>query len=84
MFGYSDGSEDGLTFAFRFTDATLSVPNKGVEFKRQGGWSTKGSNVSQEGYGSAAVLPEQGMYLAASVYRPVHQVWDLENQIFIL
>ncbi|XP_012456578.1 exocyst complex component SEC8 isoform X1 [Gossypium raimondii] len=69
----SDGSEDGLTFAFRFTDATLSVPNKGVEFKRQGGWSTKGSNVSQEGYGSAAVLPEQGMYLAASVYRPVHQ-----------
>ncbi|TYH51198.1 hypothetical protein ES332_D10G256900v1 [Gossypium tomentosum] len=68
-----DGSEDGLTFAFRFTDATLSVPNKGVEFKRQGGWSTKGSNVSQEGYGSAAVLPEQGMYLAASVYRPVHQ-----------
>ncbi|MBA0665179.1 hypothetical protein Goklo_005080 [Gossypium klotzschianum] len=69
----NDGSEDGLTFAFRFTDATLSVPNKGVEFKRQGGWSTKGPNVSQEGYGSAAVLPEQGMYLAASVYRPVHQ-----------
>ncbi|PPR98796.1 hypothetical protein GOBAR_AA21874 [Gossypium barbadense] len=73
MFGYSDGSEDGLTFAFRFTDATLSVPNKGVEFKHQGGWSKKGSDVSQEGYGSAAVLPEQGMYLAASVYRPVHQ-----------
>ncbi|TYI07667.1 hypothetical protein ES332_A10G242500v1 [Gossypium tomentosum] len=69
----SDGSEDGLTFAFRFTDATLSVPNKGVEFKHQGGWSKKGSDVSQEGYGSAAVLPEQGMYLAASVYRPVHQ-----------
>ncbi|KAG4181045.1 hypothetical protein ERO13_A10G202400v2 [Gossypium hirsutum] len=68
-----DGSEDGLTFAFRFTDATLSVPNKGVEFKHQGGWSKKGSDVSQEGYGSAAVLPEQGMYLAASVYRPVHQ-----------
>ncbi|KAH1045860.1 hypothetical protein J1N35_036644 [Gossypium stocksii] len=69
----SDGSEDGLTFAFRFTDATLSVPNKGVEFKHQGGWSKRGSDVSQEGYGSAAVLPEQGMYLAASVYRPVHQ-----------
>nr|KJB73500.1 hypothetical protein B456_011G236100 [Gossypium raimondii] len=101
----NDGSEDGLTFAFRFTDATLSVPNKArgsllkisVSFQNVkfsglvlsndvnsnpicliyqaagGGWSTKGSNVSQEGYGSAAVLPEQGMYLAASVYRPVHQ-----------
>ena len=31
------------------------------------------SNV-QEGYGSAAVLPEQGIYLTASVYRPVLQV----------
>jgi hypothetical protein len=28
---YRDGSEDGLTFAFRFTDATISIPN-------QGGW----------------------------------------------
>ena len=24
-----DGSEDGLTFAFRFTDATISIPNQG-------------------------------------------------------
>lgn len=30
----------------------------------------------QEGYGSAAVLPEQGIYLTASVYRPVLQVVD--------
>ncbi|KAA3481617.1 exocyst complex component SEC8-like [Gossypium australe] len=43
------------------------------QFLTRGGWSKKGSDVSQEGYGSAAVLPEQGMYLAASVYRPVHQ-----------
>lgn len=28
--GYRDGSEDGLTFAFRFTDATVSVPNQGM------------------------------------------------------
>ena len=28
----------------------------------------------QEGYGSAAVLPEEGIYLAASIYRPVLQV----------
>ncbi|XP_039023523.1 exocyst complex component SEC8-like [Hibiscus syriacus] len=71
----SDGSEDGLTFSFRFTDATLSAPNQGADFIRQG-WSKKGSNVLQEGYGSAAVLPEQGIYLAASIYRPVHQFTD--------
>ncbi|KAJ4834639.1 exocyst subunit [Turnera subulata] len=69
------GSEDGLTFAFRFTDATISIPNQGVDLIRQG-WSRKGSNVSQEGYGSATVLPEQGIYLAASVYRPVLEFTD--------
>uniref|UniRef100_A0A5B7BF03 Exocyst complex component Sec8 n=1 Tax=Davidia involucrata TaxID=16924 RepID=A0A5B7BF03_DAVIN len=70
-----DGSEDGLTFAFRFTDATISIPNQGADLIRQG-WSRRGPNVLQEGYGSAAVLPEQGIYLAASVYRPVLQFTD--------
>ncbi|OMO59435.1 putative exocyst complex component 4-like isoform 1 protein [Corchorus olitorius] len=70
-----DESEDGLTFAFRFTDASISVPNQGVDLIRQG-WSRKGPNVSQEGYGSAAVLPEQGLYLAASIYRPVLEFTD--------
>ncbi|XP_009368920.2 exocyst complex component SEC8 [Pyrus x bretschneideri] len=70
-----DDAEGGLTFAFRFTDATISVPNQGVDLIRQG-WSRKGPNVSQEGYGSAAILPEQGIYLAASVYRPVIQFTD--------
>ncbi|KAM5555932.1 exocyst complex component SEC8 [Rosa sericea] len=70
-----DSSEEGLTFAFRFTDATISIPNQGVDLIRQG-WSRKGPNVLQEGYGSAAVLPEQGIYLAASVYRPVIQFTD--------
>ncbi|KAF7820168.1 exocyst complex component SEC8 [Senna tora] len=70
-----DGSEDGLTFAFRFTDATVSVPNQGADLIRQG-WNRKGPNVLQEGYGSAAVLPEQGIYLAASTYRPVLQFAD--------
>lgn len=70
-----DGSEDGLTFAFRFTEATVSIPNQGVDLIRQG-WSRRGPNVLQEGYGSAAVLPEQGIYLAASVYRPVLQFTD--------
>ncbi|CAN1780280.1 Exocyst complex component SEC8 [Linum perenne] len=70
-----NGSEDGLTFAFRFTDATISVPNQGADLIRQG-WSRKGPNVSQEGYGSATVLPEQGIYLAASIYRPVVQFTD--------
>ncbi|XP_054817505.1 exocyst complex component SEC8 [Prosopis cineraria] len=70
-----DGSDDGLTFAFRFTDATVSVPNQGVDLIRQG-WSRRGPNVLPEGYGSAAVLPEQGIYLAASIYRPVLQFAD--------
>ncbi|KAL1553199.1 exocyst subunit [Salvia divinorum] len=61
-----DGSEDGLTFAFRFTDASTSAPNQG--------W--RRPNVVQEGYGTGAVLPEQGIYLAASVYRPVVQFTD--------
>ncbi|PKA56682.1 putative exocyst complex component 4 [Apostasia shenzhenica] len=65
-----DGAE-GLSFAFRFTDATPSVPNQGVGQ----GWR-RGSNAQQEGYGSATVLPEQGIYLAASIYRPVLQFTD--------
>ncbi|KAI3705214.1 hypothetical protein L1987_75448 [Smallanthus sonchifolius] len=67
-----DKSEDGLTFAFRFTDA--SVPSQGADLIRQGR-NRKGQNV-QEGYGSASILPEQGIYLAASVYRPVLQFTD--------
>ncbi|XP_019426689.1 PREDICTED: exocyst complex component SEC8-like isoform X1 [Lupinus angustifolius] len=70
-----DRSEDGLTFAFRFTDATISIPNQGVDLVRQG-WSRKGPSVLQEGYGSVAVLPEEGIYLAASIYRPVLQFTD--------
>ncbi|XVF83080.1 hypothetical protein PTKIN_Ptkin16aG0103900 [Pterospermum kingtungense] len=70
-----DGSEDGLTFAFRFTDATVSVPNQGVDLIRQG-WNRRGPNVLQEGYGSASVLPEQGIYLAASIYRPILEFTD--------
>ncbi|KAF5453412.1 hypothetical protein F2P56_028316 [Juglans regia] len=63
-----DRSEDSLTFAFRFTETTISIHN-------QGG-SRRGPNVLQEGYGSATVLPEQGIYLAASIYRPVLQFTD--------
>ncbi|KAK2439505.1 exocyst complex component SEC8 [Trifolium repens] len=70
-----DETENGLTFAFRFTDATISIPNQGVDLVRQG-WNRKGPNVLQEGYGSAAVLPEEGIYLAASIYRPVLQFTD--------
>ncbi|XP_075499287.1 exocyst complex component SEC8 [Primulina tabacum] len=70
-----DGSEDGLTFAFRFTDVSMSIPNQGSELIRQG-WSKKGTNVLKEGYGTGGLLPEQGIYLAASVYRPVLQFTD--------
>lgn len=31
LMDYRDRSEDGLTFAFRFTDATISVPNQGLQ-----------------------------------------------------
>ncbi|KAL5566262.1 hypothetical protein UlMin_029426 [Ulmus minor] len=72
--GKRDGAEDGLTFAFRFTDASISIPNQGVDLIRQG-WSKKGP-IIQEGYGSATLLPEQGIYLAASIYRPVLQFTD--------
>ncbi|KAF9602098.1 hypothetical protein IFM89_024865 [Coptis chinensis] len=62
---YRDGSDDGLTFAFCFTDVMISIPNQGS---------------IQEGpkrrYGTAAVLPEQGIYLAACIYRPVLQFTD--------
>lgn len=46
----------------------------GSELIRQG-WNKKGTNVLKEGYGTGGLLPEQGIYLAASVYRPVLQVY---------
>ncbi|XP_062191822.1 exocyst complex component SEC8-like isoform X1 [Phragmites australis] len=60
-----DGSE-GLSFAFRITDAAISVPNEGQGWRRN-------SSVPQEGYGTASVIPDQGIVLAASVYRPVFE-----------
>ncbi|VFQ92601.1 unnamed protein product [Cuscuta campestris] len=70
-----DVPEDGLIFAFRFTDATVSIPNQGVDLVRQG-WNRRVANVHNEGYGTTAILPELGIYLAASVYRPVLQFTD--------
>ncbi|KAJ4821497.1 Exocyst complex component Sec8-like [Rhynchospora pubera] len=63
-----DGSE-GLSFAFRITEASVSVQNEAQGWKR-------GANVQQEGYGTASVLPDLGIYLAASVYRPVLEFTD--------
>ncbi|KAL6644216.1 hypothetical protein ACP70R_015824 [Stipagrostis hirtigluma subsp. patula] len=60
-----DGSE-GLSFAFRITDAATSVSNEGQGWRRN-------STVPQEGYGTASVIPDQGIFLAASVYRPVFE-----------
>ncbi|KAJ0102483.1 hypothetical protein Patl1_06037 [Pistacia atlantica] len=80
VMAYRDGSEDGLTFAFRFTDTTISIPNQGgalqelISFAKDGVGGVP--NVLQEGYGTAAILPEQGIYLAASIYRPVLQFTD--------
>nr|CAB3480721.1 unnamed protein product [Digitaria exilis] len=36
------------------------------------GWR-RNSNVPQEGYGTTSVIPDQGIFLAASVYRPVFE-----------
>jgi exocyst complex component 4 len=36
------------------------------------GWR-RSSTVPQEGYGTASVIPDQGIFLAASVYRPVFE-----------
>lgn len=60
-----DGSE-GLSFAFRVTDAAMSAQNEGQGWRRN-------STVPQEGYGTASVIPDQGIFLAASVYRPVFE-----------
>jgi hypothetical protein len=30
LIDYRDETENGLTFAFRFTDATISIPNQGT------------------------------------------------------
>lgn len=70
-----DGSEEGLSFAFRFTDAVLSVSSSGGDVIRQGR-GRRSSTVAQEGYGTGTVLPEQGIYLTSSVYRPVLQFTD--------
>lgn len=50
-----------------------NILSSGVDLIRQG-WGKRGSNVLQEGYGTSTILPEQGIYLAASLYRPVLQV----------
>ncbi|XP_011623573.1 exocyst complex component SEC8 [Amborella trichopoda] len=70
-----DGSEEGLSFAFRFTDAAASVSIQGVDGIRQG-WGRRNPTTLQEGYGTTAVLNEQGIYLVASLYRPVLQFTD--------
>ncbi|XP_044445679.1 exocyst complex component SEC8 [Triticum aestivum] len=60
-----DGSE-GLSFAFRVTDAAISAQNEGQGWRRN-------PAVPQEGYGTASIIPDQGIFLAASVYRPVFE-----------
>ncbi|XP_031492110.1 exocyst complex component SEC8 isoform X2 [Nymphaea colorata] len=67
-------ADGGLSFAFRFTDAAVTVPNQGVDAIRQG-WGKRNA-TTQEGYGTSAILPEQGIYLVSSIYRPVLQFTD--------
>jgi len=46
------------------------------------GWR-RNSNVPQEGYGTSSVIADQGIFLAASVYRPVFEVTCLVVVCFI-
>ncbi|KAJ7568516.1 hypothetical protein O6H91_01G036000 [Diphasiastrum complanatum] len=65
--------EEGLSFAFRFTDTVLASP--GGDGLRPGR-SRRNANASQEAYGTSTILPERGIYLTAAVYRPVLQFTD--------
>ncbi|KAG0614993.1 hypothetical protein M758_5G006700 [Ceratodon purpureus] len=72
-------SEEGLSFAFRFTDTVLSLPEANDRLSGESLRSARNrrsSNVSQEGYGTSAVLPERGIYLTSAVYRPILQFTD--------
>ncbi|KAL2892662.1 Exocyst complex component SEC8 [Bienertia sinuspersici] len=56
--------------------ADVAVQTARLAGKAVQSWNKKTQGMSQEGYGSAAVLPEEGIYLAAAVYRPVLQFTD--------
>jgi exocyst complex component 4 len=73
-------SEEGLSFAFRFTDTILASPGQTdsltADTLLHGLNRRKSPPGSQEGYGTAAVLSERGIYLTSAVYRPVLQFMD--------
>ncbi|MCO5586381.1 hypothetical protein L7F22_040321 [Adiantum nelumboides] len=71
-------SDEGLSFAFRFTDTVFSTT--GVDGSRQIA-SRRNPGGAQEGYGTGAVLPERGIYLIAAVYRPILQFTDKVLQL---
>jgi len=73
------GSEEGLSFAFRFTDTVLTPPGQGELVRSDSlrhGRNRRNTPASQEGYGTGAVLAERGIYLTSAVYRPVLQFTD--------
>lgn len=70
--------EEGLSFAFRFTDTFFSTT--GGDGLRQL-HSRRNAGGVQEGYGTGAVLPERGIYLITAVYRPILQFTDKVLQL---
>ncbi|XP_024537637.1 exocyst complex component SEC8 [Selaginella moellendorffii] len=64
------GPDEGLSFTFRFTDA-MSLPGAVPRPVRR-----RGSANAQEGFGVSTVLSDRGMYLIASLYRPVLEFTD--------
>ncbi|CAM6126948.1 unnamed protein product [Calypogeia fissa] len=74
------GAEEGLSFAFRFTDTILQSPGGNDRLNQimgsQSGRNRHKATAAQEGYGTGSVLPERGIYLTSAVYRPVLQYTD--------
>ncbi|KAG0618847.1 hypothetical protein M758_4G095100 [Ceratodon purpureus] len=73
------GSEEGLSFAFRFSDTILTPPGQSELISSDGfrhGRNRKSTPSSQKGYGTGAVLSERGIYLTSAIYRPVLQFID--------
>ncbi|GJP40093.1 hypothetical protein CLOM_g24381 [Closterium sp. NIES-68] len=79
----SAGSMKGmmLTFSFRFNDSnTASAPVSETLPKRRVGGMAAGAGAL-EGYGTAQLLPERGIYLTSACYRPTLQFTEKVTQM---
>lgn len=77
-----------LTFSFRFSEHAHPVAGAGESLSSTLGVDgtfhnskKRGTTLAQEGYGTAAVLSERGIYLTSACYRPVLQFTDKVCQV---